>query len=153
MKSLRIPWMISMLLVMLGIWCGDGNGDCNAPWRWWLWSVMVIMNAVTPMVLVMLAAAKWTGFTLAYLGLKPGLEAHQQPGLPTLPPMHCSTSPSTHCSAIRWALRCTFLISTPTPTHLPIWDFATWRCLATKSLKDKCSLWWGIVHHSDLLPQ
>ena len=34
---------------------------------------MVIMNAVTPMVLVMLAAAKWTGFTLAYLGLKPAL--------------------------------------------------------------------------------
>ena len=51
---------------------------------------MVIMNAVTPMVLVMLAAAKWTGFTLAYLGLKPGLEAH--PASPTLAGylLHCS---------------------------------------------------------------
>ena len=102
MKSLRVPWMISMLLlVMLGIWCGDGNGDCNVPWRWWLWSVMVIMNAVTPMVLVMLAAAKWTGFTLAYLGLKPGLEAHQ-PGLPThCPP--CTAAPVLPHTAVQFA--------------------------------------------------
>ena len=56
-------------------------------------------------------------FHLGLLGPQASLEAHQ-PGLPTLlPPMHCSTSPSTHCSAIRWALRCTFLISTLTPTN------------------------------------
>ena len=40
----------------------------------------VIMNVV---VTTMVEAAKWVGFTLAYLGLKPGLEA--QTASPTLP--------------------------------------------------------------------
>ena len=63
---------------------------------------MVIMNALTPMVLVMLAAAKWTGFTLAYLGLKPGLEAHQ-PGLPTHCCSPCTAAPVLPHTAVQFA--------------------------------------------------
>ena len=59
---------------------------------------MVIMNAVTPM--VMLAAAKWTGFTLAYLGLKPALRPTDTAS-PHCPP--CTAAPVLPHTAVQFA--------------------------------------------------
>ena len=62
---------------------------------------MVIMNAVTPMVLVMLAAAKWTGFTLAYLGLKPALRPTSPASPHCCPP--CTAAPVLPHTAVQFA--------------------------------------------------
>ena len=54
--------------------------------------LVVIMNVVVMTMVLVVLAAKCAGFTLAYLGLKPGLEAHTaSPTLALLLPAHCST--------------------------------------------------------------
>ena len=99
--KILIDLVVVIMLIMLA--CTSGDNECGGD-----------DNGLGGVGLV----AKWVGFTLAYLGLKPGLEA--QPASPTLPlhctlqftPLHSNTTPqhvlqcytTLHCNA--WPLQC-----------------------------------------------